>query len=133
MNEVTVFIRSMRFLGTQIVSYPMLWQIRQFWPGCRLRVVAQDDVGRHYLSLPWVDEFIQADTFTENYRALGRRTDMMIVLHFASDKYGAVAMLRDAIRRSTEEGLLKSPARAHIRFTRSAFFCPFKMINRHDC
>ena len=94
MNEVTVFIRSMRFLGTQIVSYPMLWQIRQFWPGCRLRVVAQDDVGRHYLSLPWVDEFIQADTFLENFRALGKRTDMMIVLHFASDKYGAVAMLR---------------------------------------
>ena len=94
MNEVTVFIRSMRFLGTQIVSYPMLWQIRQFWPECRLRVVAQDDVARHYLSLPWVDEFIQADSFVENYRALGGHADMMIGLHFASDKYGAVAMAR---------------------------------------
>ena len=94
MRDVTVFIRSMRFLGTQIVSYPLLWQIRQFWPDCRLRVVAQDDVGRHYLSLPWVDEFVQANSFSENYRALGNRTDLMIALHFASDKYGAVGMAR---------------------------------------
>lgn len=94
MKDVAVFIRSMRFLGTQIVSYPMLWQIRQFWPDCKLRVVAQDDVGKHYLPLPWVDEFIQADSFKENYRALGKRADMMIVLHFASDKYGAVGLAR---------------------------------------
>lgn len=94
MKDITVFIRSMRFLGTQIVSYPMLWQIRQFWPDCRLRLVAQDDVGGHYLSLPWVDEFVQADSIRQNFHALKRGTDMMIALHFASDKYAAVGFAR---------------------------------------
>lgn len=94
MKDVVVFIRSMQFLGTQIVSYPLLYQIKQFWPDCRLRVVAQDNVGKHYLSLPWVDEFVQADRFGEVYRAMHHTDDLLIVLHFASDKYGAAAMLK---------------------------------------
>lgn len=94
MKEVVVFIRSMQFLGTQIVSYPLLYQIKQFWPDCHLRVVAQDNVGKHYLSLPWVDEFVQADRFGAVYRALHSSDDLMIVLHFASDKYGAAALLK---------------------------------------
>ena len=94
MNEVVVFIRSMQFLGTQIVSYPLLYQIKQFWPECHLRVVAQDNVGHHYLSLPWVDEFVQADRFPAVYRAMNHSADLLIVLHFASDKYGAAALLK---------------------------------------
>lgn len=94
MKEVVVFIRSMQFLGTQIVSYPLLYQIKQFWPECHLRVVAQDDVGKHYLSLPWVDEFVQADRFGAVYHAMNSSADMLIVLHFASDKYGAAALLK---------------------------------------
>ncbi len=93
MKEVVVFIRSMQFLGTQIVSYPLLYQIKQFWPDCHLRVVAQDNVGKHYLSLPWVDEFVQADRFGAVYRAMNHDADLLIVLHFASDKYGAAALL----------------------------------------
>ena len=94
MKEVVVFIRSMVFLGTQIVSYPMLYQIKQFWPDCRVRVVAQDDVGKHYLSLPWVDAFVRANTLSENYRALGGQADLMIALHFASEKFGLVGLAR---------------------------------------
>ena len=94
MKEVVVFIRSMQFLGTQIVSYPLLYQIKQFWPDCHLRVVAQDNVGKHYLSLPWVDEFVQADRFGAVYRAMNHSADLLIVLHFASDKYGAAALLK---------------------------------------
>lgn len=94
MKEVVVFIRSMQFLGTQIVSYPLLYQIKQFWPDCHLRVVAQDNVGKFYLSLPWVDAFTQADKFGAVYHAMHSSADMLIVLHFASEKYAAAALLK---------------------------------------
>lgn len=94
MKNVIVFIRSMQFLGTQIVSYPLLYQIKQFWPACHLRVVAQDAVGQHYLTLPWVDAFTQADTLPEVYRAMDGGADLVIALHFASEKYGIAALLK---------------------------------------
>ena len=94
MKEVIVFIRSMQFLGTQIVSYPLLYQLKQFWPHCHVRVVAQDAVGQHYLSLPWVDAFTQANTLPEVYRALNRSATMVIALHFASEKYGIAALFK---------------------------------------
>jgi ADP-heptose:LPS heptosyltransferase len=93
-KNVIVFIRSMQFLGTQIVSYPLLYQIKQFWPTCTLRVVAQDAVGKHYLTLPWVDAFTQADRLPEVYRAMDGRADLVIALHFASEKYGLAALLK---------------------------------------
>jgi ADP-heptose:LPS heptosyltransferase len=93
-KNVLVFIRSMQFLGTQIVSYPLLYQIKQFWPACHLRVVAQDAVGHHYLTLPWVDAFTQADTLSEVYRTMDGRADLVIALHFASEKYGIAALLK---------------------------------------
>ena len=94
MKNVIVFIRSMQFLGTQIVSYPLLYQIKQFWPACHLRVVAQDAVGQHYLTLPWVDAFTQADTLPEVYRTMDGSADLVIALHFASEKYGIAALLK---------------------------------------
>lgn len=84
----------MQFLGTQIVSYPLLYQIKQFWPTCYLRVVAQDAVGQHYLNLPWVDAFTQADTLPEVYRVMDGGADLVIALHFASEKYGIAALLK---------------------------------------
>jgi ADP-heptose:LPS heptosyltransferase len=84
----------MRFLGTQIVSYPLLYQIKQFWPACHLRVVAQDAVGQNYLSLPWVDAFTQADKLPEVYRTMDSSADLVIALHFASEKYGIAALLK---------------------------------------
>jgi ADP-heptose:LPS heptosyltransferase len=93
-KNVIVFIRSMQFLGTQIVSYPLLYQIKQFWPACHLRVVAQDAVSQHYLTLPWVDAFTQADKLPEVYRAMNGDADLVIALHFASEKYGIAALLK---------------------------------------
>ncbi len=84
----------MQFLGTQIVSYPLLYQIKQFWPACHLRVVAQDAVSQHYLTLPWVDAFTQADKLPEVYRAMDGSADLVIALHFASEKYGIAALLK---------------------------------------
>ena len=84
----------MQFLGTQIVSYPLLYQIKQFWPACHLRVVAQDAVSQHYLTLPWVDAFTQADKLPEVYRAMDGDADLVIALHFASEKYGIAASLK---------------------------------------
>jgi len=84
----------MRFLGTQIVSYPLLYQIKQFWPACHLRVVAQDAVSQHYLTLPWVDAFTQADKLPEVYRVMDGSADLVIALHFASEKYGIAALLK---------------------------------------
>ncbi len=84
----------MQFLGTQIVSYPLLYQIKQFWPACHLRIVAQDAVGQHYLTLPWVDAFTQADKLPEVYRAMDGDADLIIALHFASEKYGIAALLK---------------------------------------
>ncbi len=84
----------MRFLGTQIVSYPLLYQIKQFWPECHLRVVAQDAVSQHYLNLPWVDAFTQADKLPAVYRAMDGSADLVIALHFASEKYGIAALLK---------------------------------------
>ena len=94
MKEVIVFIRSMQFLGTQIVSYPVLFQIKQFWPTCHLRVVAQDALAHHYLSLPWVDAFTQANTLVEVCQAMDRQADMVLALHFASEKYGIAALFK---------------------------------------
>lgn len=76
------------------MSYPLLYQIKQFWPACHLRVVAQDSVGQHYLSLPWVDAFTQADKLPEVYRAMDGSADLVIALHFASEKYGIAALLK---------------------------------------
>ena len=84
----------MQFLGTQIVSYPLLYQIKQCWPACHLRVVAQDAVSQHYLTLPWVDAFTQADKLPEVYRAMDGSADLVIALHFASEKYGIAALLK---------------------------------------
>ena len=84
----------MQFLGTQIVSYPLLYQIKQFWPACHLRIVAQDAVGQHYLTLPWIDAFTQADKLPEVYRAMDGSADLVIALHFASEKYGIAALLK---------------------------------------
>ena len=94
MQDVVVYIRSMVFLGTQIVAFPLLYQIKQFWPDCHLRVVGQDDLAKHYESLPWVDEYVRANRLKQNYRALGRKPDLVIALHFASEQFSLVSLVK---------------------------------------
>jgi len=93
MQEVVVYIRSMVFLGTQIVSFPLLYQIKQFWPTCHLRVVGQDDLAKHYESLPWVDDYVRANRLKQNYLALNK-PDLVIALHFASEQFSLVSLLK---------------------------------------
>jgi len=94
MQEVVVYIRSMVFLGTQIVAFPVLFQIKQFWPNCRLRVVGQDDLAKHYESLPWVDEYIRANRLKQNFQALGNKPDLVLTLHFASEQFSLVSLIK---------------------------------------
>ncbi|MAK56100.1 MAG: hypothetical protein CML17_09690, partial [Pusillimonas sp.] len=56
-----VFLRSMQFLGGHLVTYPLLYQLRQLFPNDKLHVVGTDPVAAHYESTPWVDSYIQAE------------------------------------------------------------------------
>jgi ADP-heptose:LPS heptosyltransferase len=94
MQEVVVYLRSMVFLGTQIVAFPLLYQIKQFWPQCHLRVVGQDDLAKHYKALPWVDEYVRANRLKQNYLALGAKPDLAIALHFASEQFSLVSWVK---------------------------------------
>ncbi|PRY99439.1 ADP-heptose:LPS heptosyltransferase [Jezberella montanilacus] len=93
MKEVVVYIRSMVFLGTQIVAFPLLYQIKQFWPDCHLRVVGQDDLAQYYESLPWVDDYVRANRLKQNFLALNK-PDLVIALHFASEQFSLVSLLK---------------------------------------
>ena len=83
----------MRFMGGQIVAYPLLYALHQHMPQARLRVVARDPVGLDYTALPWPVEFVQAAGWRDHYRALGRDTDLMMALHYTSERYGLLAAL----------------------------------------
>jgi ADP-heptose:LPS heptosyltransferase len=93
-QKATVFIRSMRFWGTQLVSYPVLYQMHQLWPNCEITVVGTDPLHRHYETLPWVRRFVSAQGFAEQFKCVTPGTDLMVALHFVSERYGAVGILR---------------------------------------
>ncbi len=83
----------MRFMGGQIVSYPLLYALHQHLPHARIRVVARDPVGTAYTTLPWPVEFVQAKGWLEHFRAIGRHTELMMALHYTSERYGVLAAL----------------------------------------
>lgn len=85
-----VFIRSMRFLGGHLVTYPLLHQIRQQFPNDMLTVVGTDPVGSHYVTTPWVNRFIQANTAWSKFKACSR-ADRVFVLHYSSEQYAPIS------------------------------------------
>ncbi len=93
-QKATVFIRSMPFWGTQLVSYPVLYQMRQLWPKCEITVVGTDPLHKYYETLPWVQRYVNAQGFAELLKGVSSDTDLMLALHFASERYGAVGILR---------------------------------------
>jgi ADP-heptose:LPS heptosyltransferase len=93
-QKATVFIRSMPFWGTQLVSYPVLYQIRMLWPDSEITVVGTDPLHTHYDTLPWGCRYVNAQGFADQVKAVGSDTDLMVALHFASERYGAIGMLR---------------------------------------
>lgn len=94
MQNIAVYIRSRCKFGDQVVAYATLHQLKQWWPHARLRVVAQHAVSHYYLSLPWVDDFVQAETPIAAVRAMPRQTDLSVSLHHTSERYGMVNLLR---------------------------------------
>lgn len=94
MAEIVVFLRSKRFLGSQIVAFPLLYQLKQCWPGHKLRVVAQDAVGEHYRALPWVDEFVLTRGLRTNLGVLGKDAEIMVALHHTSEQYPLISTLK---------------------------------------
>ncbi|KNY09262.1 ADP-heptose--LPS heptosyltransferase [Achromobacter piechaudii] len=94
MSDIVVFLRSRRKFGDQIVAYPALSLLKQFWGDKRVRVVSRYAVGRFYNHLPWVDEFVQADTFPAQVRALPPRAHASLSLHHSSERYSLISLFR---------------------------------------
>lgn len=99
MSDVVVFLRSQPKFGDQIVAYPALSILKKFWGDKRVRVVSRYPVGHFYTCLPWVDEFVQADAFTAQMRALPRRAHAALNLHHSSERYPLISLLRRPVVR----------------------------------
>lgn len=94
MKNIVVYLRSQSRYGDQIVSYPTLLQLKTWWPKAHLRVVSKYNVGGYYTNLPWVDEFIQVQSFFDYVKAQPRLDCISVNLHHSSERYGLVNMLR---------------------------------------
>lgn len=99
MAEIVVFVRSRPFFGAQLVMFPALYQLKQWWPERRLRVVARDPLGPIFRALPWVDEFVMAKGLREEYAALGSACRTFVGLHPSSELHGVLGMLRRPAQR----------------------------------
>ncbi|WP_313625092.1 glycosyltransferase family 9 protein [Achromobacter sp.] len=94
MSDIVVFVRSQPRFGDQIVAFPTLYLLKQWWPDRRVRVVSRYEVGDYYTCLPWVDEFIRADAFGEQLRALPARASASLTLHHTSERFALINLLR---------------------------------------
>ncbi|HYG45433.1 MAG TPA: glycosyltransferase family 9 protein [Bordetella sp.] len=94
MRDIVVYIRSRAKFGDQVVSFPALYQLKQWWPHARLRVVVQHDVSDYYRLLPWVDECVQAPGLYHALWAMPWRADLVVCLHHSSERYGLISLLR---------------------------------------
>lgn len=93
-KEAVVFLRSMRFWRTQLVSYPVLYQIKHWWPDCLLTVVGTDPLHKHYECLPWVNRFVNAKSFGAIIKTVTPDTDLLVSLHAESERYGMISLLK---------------------------------------
>jgi len=96
MAETVVFIRSMQFFGDQLVTYPLLYQLKKSRPSDRICVVAHDPVQSYYTHLPWVDRFVEAKGLKEKYRSMPPDTELVLALHHSSEQYSLLAAARRA-------------------------------------
>ncbi len=94
MSDVVVFVRSQPRFGDQIVAFPALSLLKQFWSDKRVRVVSRYAVGHFYTGLPWVDEFVHADAFAAQIRALPRGAHASLSLHHSSERYSLISLIR---------------------------------------
>ncbi len=94
MSDIVVYVRSQPQLGDQIVAFATLYQLKTWWPGRRIKVVARDDIGHIYRGLPWVDEFQRARSLLDYVRSLSARTQISVNLHHSSERFGLINLLR---------------------------------------
>ncbi|MBV7486984.1 glycosyltransferase family 9 protein [Bordetella sp. BOR01] len=94
MQDIVVYLRSRAKFGDQVVSFPALYQLKQWWPQAKLRVVVQHDVASYYRQLPWVDECVQVQGLCDALRAIPKRADLAVCLHHTSERYGLISLLR---------------------------------------
>lgn len=107
MSDVVVFVRSQPRYGDQIVAFSALYLLKQFWADKAVRVVSRYGVGDFYQELPWVDEFVRADSFAEQLRALPVRSSVSLNLHHSSERYALINLLRrPALRMSFDNNRL---------------------------
>lgn len=93
-DKAVVFLRSMRFWGTQLVSYPVLYQIKNLWPNCKITVVGRHPLHKHYESLPWVTRYVHAKSFGEMAKTVTSDVDLMMSLHAESERYGIISLFK---------------------------------------
>ncbi|MNQ83970.1 Glycosyltransferase family 9 (heptosyltransferase) [compost metagenome] len=107
MSDVVVFGRSQPRYVDQIVAFSALYLLKQFWADKAVRVVSRYGVGDFYQELPWVDEFVRADSFAEQLRALPVRSSVSLNLHHSSERYALINLLRrPALRMSFDNNRL---------------------------
>jgi len=94
MRDIVVLVRSRPFFGAQLVMFPALYQLKQWLPDHRLRVVARDPLEPVFKALPWVDEFRLAHGILDEWRAIGPDCAVLLALHPSSERHGALAALR---------------------------------------
>jgi len=94
MSDIVVFVRSKSRYGDQIVAFPALYQVKKLWPDKRVRVVSRFEVEDFYTQLPWVDQFVRAEAFGDQVKALPPRASASLTLHHSSERFALINLLR---------------------------------------
>lgn len=94
MSDIVVFVRSKSRYGDQIVAFPALYQLKKLWPDKQVRVVSRFGVEDFYTRLPWVDQFVRADAFGDQVRALPWHASASLSLHHSSERFALINLLR---------------------------------------
>ena len=94
MSDIVVFVRSQSRYGDQVVAFPALYLLKKWWPDRRIRVGSRYEVGHYYTSLPWVDEFVCADAFGDQLKALPSGACASLSLHHSSERFALINLLR---------------------------------------
>jgi len=96
--NIVIFLRSMRFLGGHVVTYPLLHQLKYNFPTGSLTVVGTDPIAGHYETTPWVNRYVQAPNIHTKLKTL-KDASHSFVLHYSSEQYALLtALMRTKIR-----------------------------------
>lgn len=94
MAQLVVYIRSRDFFGSQIISYPLLYQLYRMYPNQSIRVVGQDNLAHYYCPLPWVETYARCNGLPQNARQIEADTHTVISLHPTSEKVALLGLIK---------------------------------------